>query len=327
MVWYVVSRIVSMCVTLFVVAAIIFAATEVLPGDVATALLGREATPNQLAAIRQQLQLDRPASQRYWQWLGGFVQGDWGQSLARPKQAIRPLVFERLRNTFWLSLIATCIGIPLAIMLGVVAGLQRNKWVDSLVSVVSLLGMSLPEFVIGSLLMLVFGVIWAVLPAVTIVQADAPLMQLLPNMILPTLTLVIVMVAYILRMIRSSVIDIMQSEYVQMAYLKGVPYALIIWRYIIPTALLPTINAVALTVAWLIGGVVVVETVFNFPGIGRLMTAAVSDRDLPLVQALGLIGALIYIVINLVADVATLWLTPRLRTQYWRTTDETRARP
>ena len=232
-------------------------------------------------------------------------------------------MLERLRNTFWLSLLATCIGVPLAIILGVLAGLRRNQWLDSLVSVISLIGMSLPEFVIGSLLMLVFGVMLAILPAVTIVQADAPLTKLLPSMILPTLTLVIVMVAYILRMIRSSVIDIMQSEYVQMAYLKGVPQRLIIWRYIVPTALLPTINAVGLTVAWLIGGVVVVETVFNFPGIGRLMTSAVSDRDLPLVQALGLIGAFIYIMINVVADVATLWLTPRLRTQFWRPNEET----
>ncbi len=321
--WDIVRRVLTICVTLFVVAAIIFAATEVLPGDVATAILGREAAPKRLAAIRQQLQLDRPASERYWQWLGGFVQGDWGQSLARPDQAIRPLVLERLRNTFWLSLLATCIGVPLAIILGVLAGLRRNQWLDSLVSVISLIGMSLPEFVIGSLLMLVFGVMLAILPAVTIVQADAPLTKLLPSMILPTLTLVIVMVAYILRMIRSSVIDIMQSEYVQMAYLKGVPQRLIIWRYIVPTALLPTINAVGLTVAWLIGGVVVVETVFNFPGIGRLMTSAVSDRDLPLVQALGLIGAFIYIMINVVADVATLWLTPRLRTQFWRPNEET----
>jgi peptide/nickel transport system permease protein len=323
MMWDIVRRVLTICVTLFVVAAIIFAATEVLPGDVATAILGREAAPKRLAAIRQQLQLDRPASERYWQWLGGFVQGDWGQSLARPDQAIRPLVLERLRNTFWLSLLATCIGVPLAIILGVLAGLRRNQWLDSLVSVISLIGMSLPEFVIGSLLMLVFGVMLAILPAVTIVQADAPLTKLLPSMILPTLTLVIVMVAYILRMIRSSVIDIMQSEYVQMAYLKGVPQRLIIWRYIVPTALLPTINAVGLTVAWLIGGVVVVETVFNFPGIGRLMTSAVSDRDLPLVQALGLIGAFIYIMINVVADVATLWLTPRLRTQFWRPNEET----
>ena len=321
--WDIVRRVLTICVTLFVVAAIIFAATEVLPGDVATAILGREAAPKRLAAIRQQLHLDRPASERYWQWLGGFVQGDWGQSLARPDQAIRPLVLERLRNTFWLSLLATCIGVPLAIILGVLAGLRRNQWLDSLVSVISLIGMSLPEFVIGSLLMLVFGVMLAILPAVTIVQADAPLTKLLPSMILPTLTLVIVMVAYILRMIRSSVIDIMQSEYVQMAYLKGVPQRLIIWRYIVPTALLPTINAVGLTVAWLIGGVVVVETVFNFPGIGRLMTSAVSDRDLPLVQALGLIGAFIYIMINVVADVATLWLTPRLRTQFWRPNEET----
>jgi peptide/nickel transport system permease protein len=141
-------------------------------------------------------------------------------------------------------------------------------------------------------------------------------------MILPALTLIIVMVAYILRMVRSSVIDVTQSEYVQMAYLKGVPHRRVVWQHIIPNALIPTINAIALTVAWLIGGVVVVETVFNFPGIGRLLTSAVNDRDLPLVQALGLVGAFFYIGTNLFADVMTLWLTPRLRTQYWQNAHE-----
>ncbi len=322
MVSYVVGRCVSALVTLFVVAAIIFAATEVLPGDVATAVLGRDATPKRLAALRVQLQLDRPASERYWDWLYTFVQGDWGYSLARPQQAILPLVGERLRNTLWLSGIAGSVGILLSLLLGVIAGLNRNTWFDNLVSTLSLIGMSVPEFVIGSLLMLLFGVMWALLPAVTIVQPQATFTALFPSMVLPALTLVIVMVAYILRMVRSSVIDVTQSDYVQMAYLKGVPHRRVVWHHIIPNALIPTINAIALTVAWLIGGVVVVETVFNFPGIGRLLTSAVSDRDLPLVQALGLVGAVFYIGINMLADIATLWLTPRLRTQYWHVSDE-----
>ena len=321
MVWYMAQRIFSSLVTLFVVAAIIFVATEVLPGDVATALLGREATPKRLAAVRAQLQLDRPAHERYWDWLYTFVHGDWGNSLARPQQAIYPLIRERLRNTLWLSGLAATVGIAVSLVLGVLAGLRRNQWFDILVSVVSLIGMSLPEFVIGSLLMLLFGVVWALLPAVTIVNPQASFNDMLPSMILPAITLVIVMVAYILRMVRSSVIDVAQSEYVHMAYLKGVPYRRVVWYHILPNALIPTINAIALTVAWLIGGVVVVETVFNFPGIGRLLTSAVSDRDLPLVQAVGLVGAFFYIAINICADVATLWLTPRLRTRYWQVSD------
>ena len=322
MVSLVFSRFVSSVVTIFVVATIVFVATEVLPGDVATAVLGREATPKRLEALRAQLELDRPASERYWNWLFAFVQGDWGNSLARPQQDIRSLVIERLRNTLWLSMLAGVFGIPISLLFGIAAGLGRNRWFDTVVSVLSLIGMSLPEFVIGSILMLLFGVVWGILPAITIVRPQASFAELLPSMILPALTLVIVMIAYILRMVRSSVIDVAQSEYVQMAYLKGVPHGRVVWQHIIPNALVPTINAIALTVAWLIGGVVVVETVFNFPGIGRLLTAAVSDRDIPLVQALGLIGAFFYIGTNICADIVTLWLTPRLRTQYWHTARE-----
>ncbi|NBU63825.1 MAG: ABC transporter permease [Chloroflexia bacterium] len=317
MVWYTLRRCIGALITLFFVAAVIFAGTELLPGDVATALLGRDATPKRLAQVRAQLHLDRPVGERYWEWFRGFVVGEWGYSLARPTQAIAPLLGERLWNTLWLALIAASVGIPVSILLGVVAGIHRNHVPDVVISVISLVGMSLPEFVIGSLLMLVFGVMWAILPAITIAPPNASFGQLWPSMILPATTLIIVMVAYILRMVRSSVIEVLQSEYVQMAYLKGMPLPQVIWRYAIPTALLPSINAIALTVAWLIGGVVVVETVFNYPGIGRLMTAAVGDRDLPLVQAVGIVGAAFYIGVNLCADIATLWLTPRLRTQYW----------
>ncbi len=311
----IVQRVLLSCVTLLIVSVIIFVSTEVLPGDVATAILGREASPTRLATLREQLGLDRPAFERYVAWLGGALRGDFGMSLARAETAVGQLIAERLRNTVVLSGFAAIIGLPLALGLGIGAGLSRDRLPDTVISTLALIGMSLPEFVIGSILILTFGVMWSLLPAVTVAPPDAPLMVLLPNLVLPAVTLIIVMVAYILRMVRSSLIDVLTSDYVQMATLKGLSRTRVVLRHALPNALLPTINAVALTVAWLIGGVVVVETVFNFPGIGRLMVAAVQDRDLPLVQALGLLGAVLYISINLAADLLTLWLSPRLRTR------------
>jgi len=299
--------------TLVLVSLVIFGATEVLPGDVASAILGREATPARLAALRAELGLDQPAPSRYFEWLGGAVRGDFGRSLARPAAPVGPLIAERMRVTIWLALIATLIGVPLALGLGISAGLLRDRPADLAISVVALVAQSVPEFVIGALLILAFGITWPILPAVTVVSSDAPLAALAPNLVLPAATLVIVMTAYVLRMVRGSLIDVLDSEYLHMATLKGLPRGRIIAAHALPNALLPTINAVALTVAWLIGGVVVVETVFNLPGVGRLMVSAVEDRDLPLVQALGLLGAACYIGINLLADLATLWLSPRLR--------------
>jgi peptide/nickel transport system permease protein len=300
-------------ITLALVSVVIFAATELLPGDVATAILGRDATPARLARLREDLRLNRPAATRYLEWLGGAVRGDFGVSVTRRGEPVSGLILERARNTLYLSLTAALLGLPLALALGVIAGLTRDRWPDLVISSVALFGMSLPEFVIGSLLILLFGVTWAILPAVAVIAPDAPLAELLPNLVLPTITLAVVMVGYILRMVRTSLIDVMASDYVQMATLKGMPHWRVVLAHALPNALLPTINAIALTVAWLIGGVVVVETVFNFPGVGRLMVQAVQDRDLPLVQALGLLGAALYIAINLAADLLTLALSPRLR--------------
>lgn len=314
----VIQRVLLSLVTLLIVSAVIFWATEILPGDVATAILGREASPKSLERLREQLGLDRPAFERYGDWLGGALRGEFGMSLARQNQAVGELIGVRARNTFALSALAALIGLPLAIGLGIVAGLTRDRWPDVVISTLALLGQSLPEFVIGSLLILYFAVQLGWFPAVTLVSADAPLAVLLPSMVLPAVTLTIVMVAYILRMVRTSLIDVMASEYVQMATLKGLPARRIVLGHALPNALLPTISAVALTVAWLIGGVVVVETVFNFPGIGRLLVSAVEDRDLPLVQALGLLGAALYIGLNLAADLLTLALSPRLRTMAHR---------
>jgi peptide/nickel transport system permease protein len=310
----IVRRLLLSIITLWIVSVIVFAATELLPGDVATALLGREATPETLAKVRAELGLDRPAGQRYIAWLGGTLRGDLGMSLAKQNTPVSQLILERMRNTLLLSALAALIGLPLALGLGILSGLLRDRLPDVVISLIALIGMSLPEFVIGSLLILTFGVLWAIFPAVTIVQPDAPIAELLPNLVLPAVTLIIVMVAYIIRMVRTSLINAMASDYVQMATLKGLPHSRIVLAHALPNALLPTISAVALTVAWLIGGVVVVETVFNYPGVGRLMVSAVQDRDLPLVQALGLLGAVFYITIHLAADLLSLALNPRLRT-------------
>lgn len=307
-------RLLLSIVTLWIVSVIVFGATELLPGDVATALLGREATPETLARLRTELGLDRPAGQRYVEWLSSALRGDLGMSLAKRNTPVIQLIMERMRNTLLLSGLAALVGLPLALALGVVAGLLRDRLPDTVISVIALVGMSLPEFVIGSLLILTFGVLWAVLPAVTIVQPNASIGELLPNLILPAVTLVVVMVAYIIRMVRTSLINVMTSDYIQMATLKGLPRRRIVLAHALPNALLPTISAVALTVAWLIGGVVIVETVFNYPGVGRLMVSAVQDRDLPLVQALGLLGAAFYITIHMSADLLSLALNPRLRT-------------
>jgi peptide/nickel transport system permease protein len=263
--------------------------------------------------MRADLGLNRPAAERYLEWLGGALRGDFGVSVSRRGEPVSGLILARTRNTLIMSLAAAAIGLPLALGLGVIAGLARDRWPDVLISTLALFGMSLPEFVIGSLLILLFGVTWAIFPAVAVIPPEASLGELLPNLVLPTVTLTIVMVGYILRMVRSSLIEVMASDYVQMATLTGLPRRRVVLGHALPNALLPTITAVALTVAWLVGGVVVVETVFNFPGVGRLMVQAVQDRDLPLVQALGLLGAALYIGINLAADLLTLALSPRLR--------------
>jgi peptide/nickel transport system permease protein len=315
MISLILRRSVLSLLTLLVVSAIVFTLTELLPGDVATAMLGREATPGRLAALRAELGLDRPPLERYAGWLGGVARGDFGDSHAQ-RHPVADLIAPRARDTLLLAGVAAPIGIPLAFALGVTAALFRNRWPDTVASSTALVAMSLPEFVIGSVLILVFALHLRLAPAVTTVSANAPLADLLPSLWLPAAALTIVMAAYILRMLRSSLIDVLESDYVRMATLKGVGRGDVVLRHALPSALLPTISAVATTVAWLLGGVVVIETVFNYPGVGRLLVSGVYDRDLPLVQAIALLGAGSYVAINLLADLAMLALNPRLRSAY-----------
>ncbi len=300
--------------TLAMVTVIVFAGVEALPGDACTAYLGRDiALETRLAQCRSEFGLERPAHERFFTWAGGVLQGDLGVSIRRNKP-ISDLVQIRLRNTLLLGAAASAVGIPIAILLGVIAALRRDQTADLWISTSAIFAMTLPEFISATLLILFFSVWLGWLPGIVITRPDAPVFEFLQDIILPIIALAFVMTAHILRMVRTCVIDVLASDYVQMAILKGVPYWQMVFRHVLPNALLPTINLVALTLAWLLGGTVVIEVVFNYPGLGRLMLDSVSDRDLALVQAIALILAVLYVGLNLIADLLTLVANPRLRT-------------
>lgn len=300
-------------VTIWLVSVIVFAGVEALPGDACTAYLERDAKGRLLENCRAELGLDRPAVARYADWASGAIRGDFGTAV-NGFEPIASLVADRVRNSILLAAGALAAGVPLAIFLGVITGLWRDSWVDILFSTGAIFAMTIPEFVSATVLVLIFAIWLGWVPAIVITPADAPALDFFPEFILASVVLTMVMVAHIMRMVRSSVIEVMNSDYVQMAMLKGVPYRQIVFRHALPNALLPAINVVALTVAWLLGGVVVVELVFNYPGLGRMMIEAISDRDLPVIQALVMLVAATYVAVNLAADILTMILNPRLRT-------------
>ena len=308
----IVRRLLLSVVTLMIVSVVVFAVTELLPGDWATAYFGREATPERLERLRAELGLDLPATERFANWFGRAVRGDLGSSLSRKEPVVGVIAF-RLRNSLLLGGVAGLIAIPVALALGVIAGLTRGRRADVAISTISLIGMSLPEFVVGTVLIFAFSIKLPIFPAVTIVRSDTTFVEFLPNIVLPAATLAIVWVAYVLRMVRTTMIDVLASEYVEMATLKGIPRARVVIRHALPNALLPTINVIALMMAALLGGVVVIETVFNYPGVGRLLVTAIRARDVPLIQGIAITVAVMYVTINLVADLLTTSLDPRLR--------------
>ncbi len=254
---------------------------------------------------------------RYLDWAAGAVVGDLGVS-ANGQESIAELVGNRMKNSLLLAFCALAVGVPLAIFLGVVTALWRDRAVDLFFSTAAIFAMTIPEFVSATVLILVFSAWLGWLPGIVLTPADAPAAEFFPEIILPVIVLSMVMTAHILRMVRTSVIDVLASDYVRMATLKGVPYWQIVFRHVLPNALLPAINVVALTIAWLLGGVVVIEVVFNYPGLGRMMIDSISDRDLPVVQAIALILATIYVSVNLSADLLTMLANPRLRTHHTR---------
>ncbi|MBC7163691.1 MAG: ABC transporter permease [Roseovarius sp.] len=304
-------------VTLWLVSAIIFLGVEALPGDACTAMLERDAHGEALDACHKALGLETPALHRYLNWAAGIVQGDFGMS-ANGHESIAQMVGYRVRNSLLLAAGALAVGIPLAITLGVIAGLRRDRWPDLLFSTGAILAMTIPEFVAATVLILIFAIWLGWVPAIVLTPADAPPLEFFPEVILASAVLTMLMIAHVMRMIRASVIEAMASDYVQMATLKGVPYWRVVFRHALPNALLPAINVIALTVAWLLGGVVVVEVVFNYPGLGRLLIDAISGRDLRVVQAITMIVAATYVAVNLVADLLSLMLNPRLRSHQAR---------
>lgn len=309
----VVRRTLLSIVTLLLVSLIIFSMLEVLPGDVATRILGRDATPELLEVLRTELGLDRPAAVRYLDWLGGLATGDLGKSLVSSRP-ISEILAPRIFNTLLLSLYAFALYLPLTVIPAVLQALTRDRGPDHALSVVTLVLLSMPDFLLATILLLTF-VLWIpVLPAISLVDASSSWFEYLKAMTLPALTLAIVMAVYAVRMLRDNLIEVLDSDYVRMAELKGLSRARVLLRHALPNALVPTLNVTALNLAYLIGGVVVVEKVFSYPGFGTLLVDSLQLRDLPVIEATVMIAALVYIAANLVADIAAILLNPRLRT-------------
>jgi len=275
-------------------------------------ILGTSATPADLATLRVKLGLNRPAPLRYLDWVGGTLGGDWGISLLY-QMPVRPLVLERLERSAVLAGLALVVAVPLAVGLGVISALRRNGLVDQTVGLVTLVAVSLPEFIIGTALILVLAFRFALLPPASLIDPGTSLWRAAPRLVLPTLTLVLALLAHMTRMTRASMLEVLEQPYVRAARLRGLRPRRVIWRHALRNALLPTVGIIAINVGYLIGGIVVVETVFAYPGLGRLMVDAVNHRDVPVIQMAALVIALAYALANLAADLAYAYLDPKIR--------------
>lgn len=296
---------------LLVVSAIIFSAVSMLPGDAATEILGQSATPETVAAFRHELGLDVPPHTRYFQWLGGMFRGDFGTSIANGRD-VGPLIFQRFQNTIFLAAFAAVIAVPLAIGLGLAAALFRGSVFDRVVNVLTQSAISIPDFFVAYLLILVFSVKLAWFPSLSNVSPGDPFLSRIVATAIPALTLTLVILAHMMRLTRAAIINLLASPYIEMATLKGMSRMRIILFHALPNALAPIINVVVINLAYLIVGVVIVEVVFVYPGLGQLMVDSVQKRDIPVVQACCVIFGLTYILLNLIADILSVITNPRL---------------
>ncbi len=312
MIRYLSRRLILLSGTLLISSLIIFLICRLLPGDVARVLLGREAGEAALAALRAELGLDRPLPIQYLDWLVGFVSGDWGIAYST-RQPIRPMVLERLTNSLLLAGATLMLSLPLGIALGVWAGWRAGKLDDTLINVSTLAVTGLPEFVTGLLLIDLFAFRLRWLPANSSIRPDTPFFEILPQLLLPAITATLVLLAYIARLTRAGVISELEQEYTRTALLKGLSPLTMLRRHVLRNALLPTITVVAISLGWLISGLIVVENVYNYPGIGRLLTFAIDRRDLLLLQAIAMVTVVIFAVANLLADLMYALLDPRIR--------------
>jgi len=299
-------------VTIIVISVLIFVGVEALPGDLAEAILGQEATPETVAAFRKELKLDLPPHVRYFAWLGGFMKGDLGNSLANGRP-IADLIGWRFANTMFLAAVAAAVAVPIAIILGILAALYRNTLFDKTISMVTLSTISFPEFFVAYILIALFSVQIVLFPSISNINSQMSFWEKIYAIILPCLTLTLVVVAHMMRQTRAAIINILASPFIEMAQLKGIKRMRVIVLHAFPNALSPVINVIALNLAYLIVGVVIVEVVFVYPGLGQLLVDSVSKRDIPVVQASGLIFAATYVSLNLLADVLSILSNPRLR--------------
>ena len=306
-------------VTLFIVSAIIFSAVSFLPGDFGEAVLGQAATKETVAAFRNELGLDRPAVIRYFEWVGGVLQGDLGTSFSGRaasgvdrSRAVVDLVAPRLLNTLFLAGVAAVIAVPAALALGLTAALYRNSAFDRIVNATTLTTISMPEFFVAYVLILFLASLWPVFPSLSNVDAGTAFVDRLHKVALPAITLTLVIIAHMMRMTRAAIINLLASPYIEMARLSGAGQAEIILKHALPNAWAPIATVIAFNLAYLVVGVVVVEVVFVYPGAGQLMVDAVTSRDIPVVQACCLIFAATYILLNLIADIIGIITNPRL---------------
>jgi peptide/nickel transport system permease protein len=306
------QRVLLGLVLLLAVSVLIFAGTQILPGDVAQAILGQSATPEALANLREQLGLNDPAWLRYVHWLWGILHGDFGTAQSSGLD-IATSISTRLKNTLFLAACAAIVAVPLAIILGLIAVRYRNGFVDKLISGLALASTSFPEFFIGYVLIYFFAVKWQIFPSISTVDDSTPFLERLQAVVLPATALTLVVLAHMMRMTRAAILNVMQSAYIETAELKGLKAFDIIRKHAFPNAIAPVVNVVMLNLAYLIVGVVVVEVIFVYPGMGQYLVDHVAKRDVPVVQAVGLIFAAVYITLNIVADIAAIVANPRLR--------------
>lgn len=305
-------RLLGAVITLWLVSLFIFGAVELMPGDAAEAMLGKDATPEAVQNLRKELHLDQPAAQRYVGWLGSVAAGDPGKSIVTG-QRIAPVLRERLGNTLFLAMWAAVIACPIAVLLGLWSALYRDSAADRVISTLSLASISVPEFFLGYILLLIFGLQLGWFPVLSTLTPDMAMTEKLHRIVLPAVTLVCMVMAYMMRMTRAAVVNVLSNPYIEMAQLKGCSRWEVVMRHALVNALGPIVNVVAISLAYLVVGVVVVEVIFTYPGMGQWMVDAVSKRDIQVVQVCGLIFGAAYIGLNLLADVTALAFNPRLR--------------
>ena len=311
---YILRRTLLLSVTLLITSLVVFGLTQVLPGDIATLNPSQFASEETKEAFRESRGLNDPVPVQYVTWLGNFITGDWGISFNRGNPEVQPLVLERFTNSLRLAATTLLIAIPISILLGIVAALNEDSWVDSIISIFSLSVVGLPEFVTGFVLIEIFANNLDLFSSTsTNLPDDGSLTGWLDVLILPALTATLVLLAYVTRMTRAGVIDELKKPYVRTATLKGLPQRQIIFKHVLRNALLPTITIIAISVGWLIGGLVVIEQVFNYPGLGRELVTAVQAQNIPMIQAIVMLIILAFALANLAADVLYAVLNPRIR--------------